>query len=681
MSEMFVLKKLFDAIINNEAIKKYSSAKASKSYESFKDHFGITFKEYQDRKREEGFYLNTVLDINVAPSFEQVYIPLKISTLNHYDKDSNNSIQYEEYTFGHFSDLELFIQKYKRVLIVDDAGMGKTMLSKWIFENSSYSKKLPVYVELRSLKEEDDLFSVIYNELIGFKGKINEDYVKEMLLKGEFIFIFDGLDEIANKIRSNIVKKIRHFIGKLPHNHFFLTSRAVDEIAGFRDFNKFSINNFKLAEAIELIDRFSTIKGNHKIKDLLVNELTGSYSFLEDFIKSPLMISMLYKVYEYKQVIPENKSKFYKQLFEVFYEKHDYGKGDLFIREKASALSKKEFFELTCGLGYISFVNAEKGFDEELGLKYLKELKEQLAINFDEIKYLKDLVESVPYLFIIGDEYVWKHKSFQEYFAAFYLNNLSQSKKALEYNNIYNKMINYELDNVDNFCEFCNEIDKSNFRKMFVSKFLQNIIGDFSHIPRDLGNEIAMNMLLLNTVVIRYIRKNSDIYIEDLEGERVRIRKIIEQQTGLKFVEGLESPIKPYDNLMYDFLSENNLKASAYRTLTIRARECDINIILLEKPIAKFLQRFSNSIFYLEFEPERFLKKEELDSINIETLEETNIDSEVEWQIINGYEDILNGKVSIEFILNIFLKLMPSVELISMESCLTELNEMIPQSI
>jgi len=153
---------------------------------------------------------------------------------------------------------------------------------------------------------------------------------------------FDGFDEISITERSKVTSDIQTFVSKAKNNKFIITSRPEDALSSFGGFQKFQIMPLKLDEAFELIKKYDP---TNKISDLLIKKIEDDDIIrnIEEYLKTPLLVSLLYTAFEYKQSIPFKKHIFYRQVFDALFESHDLSKGDSFERDKFTKLGSDEF--------------------------------------------------------------------------------------------------------------------------------------------------------------------------------------------------------------------------------------------------------------------------------------------------------------------------------------------------
>ena len=85
---------------------------------------------------------------------------------------------------------------------------------------------IPIYVELRRLDYEHDLVCEIVQQLNSLSKEVDRKLILKLFQTGDFVFFFDGYDEIPLKELPFVTRDIQDFVEKAgEHNYYILTSR------------------------------------------------------------------------------------------------------------------------------------------------------------------------------------------------------------------------------------------------------------------------------------------------------------------------------------------------------------------------------------------------------------------------------------------------------------------------
>ena len=223
-------------IVNTYLKPKFESLlKEEKVSKDFLDLIEVNFSEYLSRSYKKNLYMNTIVFRNSQKTIDELYIPLTVEKVN-----IQSDEEYEKVVIDEFSDN--FIPKYNKVLLIDNAGMGKsTIIKKLYLSTIEKNKGLPILIELRKLKKDISIVDFIISELNGISKSFNKDYILKLIEKGDFIFFFDGYDEVEEAHKRDITENLQDFIFKANNNMFLLSSRDDNSLNCFGDFQSFQI--------------------------------------------------------------------------------------------------------------------------------------------------------------------------------------------------------------------------------------------------------------------------------------------------------------------------------------------------------------------------------------------------------------------------------------------------------
>jgi hypothetical protein len=474
-------------------------------YNEVSDKFAAYLKEIYSSQH----IMNTIVFKNQQKTIDELYIPL------HLNKVMNNGEDFECIKVDSYK--KEFIERYKKIIITDTAGMGKSTVMKWLFINAIRQHEgIPIFIELRKLSRENTIINEIFKNINSIDNQFNEKYILSLLKRGDFIFFFDGYDEIATNDKAKVTEDLQWFISKASENVFIMSSREERALVSFGDFQRFNIKPLDKNEAYDLISKYDnggelSAELNKKI------ESDKNLSLLSEFLINPLMTSLLYKAYEYKKVIPYKKSLFYRQVYDALFEVHDFSKGGVFVHDKESKLDMDDFEEVIKYISYKSFVRGKTIYQREELIGLIKEAKEKnTRIQFKETAYLEDLIKNVPLFIKDGVEYRWTHKSFQEYFAAKYIcHNIKDKQKDV----LLSMAKSSKNDIYYNVLDFCYDIDYTTFRRTIILNLISSFMDHYNNrqlfidMKIDNADISERKMLTFSKRLFFYRYKTNDIEI------------------------------------------------------------------------------------------------------------------------------------------------------------------------
>ncbi|GAB3304004.1 NACHT domain-containing protein [Hymenobacter tenuis] len=419
------------------------------------------FESYLDRAYGNQSYVRTVVFQNNKKLLSDLYIPLTVSNTN-----TGESVKIDSYP-------KKLLPAFDKVLLVDTAGMGKSTISRFLFLKAIEGNHgVPIFIELRRLRTGVTILELVQNDL----DKINEAFDKNLLLnlidRGDFIFIFDGFDEIPVKDREFATQHLQDFVAKVPNNKFLITSRQDSALNAFADFQRFVIKPLRQQEAYDLLKKYDY---NGDVSAALIKKLEENHGdTLKSFLVNPLLVSLLFKAYDFKPTLPLRADVFYRQVYEALFENHDLSKGGSFIRQKSSGLNIDDFARVLRALAIKTVISGNVQYTSDELIAYVKEAKDRcVGLLFSESDFIKDLIQNVPLFVQDGLDYRWNHKSFQEYFAALFI---SIDAKAGAINMLQKLVDNKEQLRFVNMFELYYDIDPDTFQKALVRRLLEEFI-------------------------------------------------------------------------------------------------------------------------------------------------------------------------------------------------------------
>lgn len=364
------------------------------------------------------------------------------------------------------------MRQYRRLLIVDTAGMGKSTISKFLFltcirENAA----IPILIELRKLSEEKNIIDFIVESTSNVTGQTSRELIIKLIDSGRFMFVFDGYDEISESNRSAVAADISKFITAAPDNWFVMTSRDEASLSAFPDFQRFTIKPLEKSEAYQLLRLYD--KDGYCAEELIKKLEEGAYTNVHEFLTNPLLTSLLFKSFEFKRAIPIRKHIFYRQVFEALFETHDLMKED-YQRDKRSGLDIDQFDELLRYLSFLTYKSGKFSYSKDELLAYIDKTK-QLTTHKSIIssRVVHDLTHSVPLMVEEGNDIRWVHRSMQEYFAAQWVCRDSKERQK----DLLIKM--YKDLKHQNLIVLCADIDPIAFKRTVIKEIALKLLNEY----------------------------------------------------------------------------------------------------------------------------------------------------------------------------------------------------------
>ena len=321
------------------------------------------------------------------------------------------------------SDINNLIDVNSKIVITGTGGIGKSILLKHLFLNAiEETGYIPVLIELRSFNVVEEknisLRDAIYNALDQNGFKLEEEYFEYSLQEGGYIILLDGFDEVNRDKIIKISTEIQKICSKYQDNKFIISSRPSDEFIGWNDFSEMSALQLTKEQALNLIKK---IEFDERIKDVFYKELNANlYDKYKSFASNPLLLNIMLLTFNNHASIPDKLNDFYEQAFSTLFNMHDATK-DAYVRDIRTGLGCEDFKMVFAYICFKSYFRDEYEFLEVRLRNYIQQSKvkfEHLHFTIDDFQ--EDLTMSVCMLVKEGLNYRFTHRSFQEYFAAWY---------------------------------------------------------------------------------------------------------------------------------------------------------------------------------------------------------------------------------------------------------------------
>ncbi len=114
-----------------------------------------------------------------------------------------------------------YVTKLKRLLILGEAGSGKTvLLLQFALKLIAVAKQdfdypLPVFLSLATWRDEKQSFETWLEENLVAQFSFSKKYAKELAPTNNFLLLLDGLDEIPENDRKVCLEKLRIYLDKV----------------------------------------------------------------------------------------------------------------------------------------------------------------------------------------------------------------------------------------------------------------------------------------------------------------------------------------------------------------------------------------------------------------------------------------------------------------------------------
>tara|TARA_Y100000782_G_C10147188_1_gene249897 strand:- start:32 stop:1153 length:1122 start_codon:yes stop_codon:yes gene_type:complete len=326
----------------NKAIFKRVLEKAGALWEEYKHYCEHAFLPFLEKNYDSLTISTSQLFRNEGYRIEDLYVPLII------ENSDLGMVEVDCFPKGIFL-------KEKKVLLADSAGMGKSTLLKMIYKYIiDEGVCIPFYIDLKNLVRENDVVSVqdyLYSSFPSLENKPSKEFFFKLLENNFFIFLFDGADEVPDDKKEDVFKNVDYFSKVASASQFMVATRKEDRIlSSFFTYKAFSILPLNKEQSYEILRRyqFKDVGADDLIKEIEKEKNTA----VKEFLKNPLLTTLLYTAFVLKRNVPLKKSLFFGQVYESLYENHDSTKPGYLTRKKKSGLDIDQFEKILSHLAF-----------------------------------------------------------------------------------------------------------------------------------------------------------------------------------------------------------------------------------------------------------------------------------------------------------------------------------------
>ena len=389
-----------------------------KDYQKFATKYNFALSDYLEAKRISLSKVKMAFFSSQVVELEEIYVPQFISL--------GNKLCTQESLF------ESLLQP-KKMVVSATAGSGKSCLLKSMFISVIKDKNnlLPLFLELRKVNETNDsIFETLRTDIAIYNKKFNKENLNYLLDREGTIVFLDGFDEVNHDLKDKFTKEINDLADKYPDLIILVSSRP--EYNLFSDWSLYNVAHIQpliLSQAIEVIKK---IDYDEDVKERFTLALENAlFDKQKGFSSNPLLLTIMLITYEQFGSIPDKVYIFYDHAYQALFNKHDVSKQG-FLRKSSTNL---DMYELRDIFALFSLFTYSKQMFEMTEDEMHTFLKKCLVHSKSEVidKDLKlELLNNVPLLMRDGLNYCFTHRSFQEYFTAYYIVNHAVKEQVFE---------------------------------------------------------------------------------------------------------------------------------------------------------------------------------------------------------------------------------------------------------
>lgn len=417
------------------------------------------FASYKVKMLDSFENINSTVQENAQIKLADVYVPQCIV----------NESTHDEVIIDGFP--KTAVRRHRCIVIKDYAGRGKSTLLKQMFVGAVNEGMFPLFVVLRNLNDGHGLIKEILETLIEINDNFNERLLRSLLKQGDFVIFLDGLDEVNVEMRESVTKDIKKLVDGTRNNYFVMTSRNDDALTGFGDFQGYTIKDFTLEQACELIGKYD----NHGLdSERLIRELhDGAHQEVAEFLKSPLHTALFYKVFAGRAGVPYKLHEVCDEIFQSLYNMHDLAKDGYYEHQKKCNLSVNDYMKVLGSLAIQCLTSGHNRMSRTEMKRLFEIIKNQDGeLNFNDEDMIYDLVVALSLFKYKGQDLCWIHEAMCNFFAA---NNIRMDRSEPQSIILKRFYESQRLAEYEQVIRMYGEMEPGEFRKYFLSLLLDDM--------------------------------------------------------------------------------------------------------------------------------------------------------------------------------------------------------------
>lgn len=298
------------------------------------------------------------------------------------------------------------------------AGQGKSIFLRYLYGQLAFSASshhtVSIFVELRRITKEKSIADLIADALQRAGLPTGPELVDIYLASEKIILLLDGFDEISFDLVSQACDELEQFSSRFPNLRIIVTSRPEAAIQKSAHFRVAKIDPLQLTDHKPFLDKICRDKSQAAEIHQAINKSVHAIGAL---LTTPLLLTLLVLLYRAQSSIPTNLSRFYEQLFDVLFLKHDQTKPG-FRRSRFTNLDEVQLKNLFEAFSFNSQISGKQIFTSAEFETHANEAKKLTAIEVSVPGFQKEVVKTACLMIEDGLEISFTHKSVAEFYAA-----------------------------------------------------------------------------------------------------------------------------------------------------------------------------------------------------------------------------------------------------------------------
>lgn len=303
---------------------------------------------------------------------------------------------------------DLAMSKQNQMIIVGEAGLGKTTSMKYIALRDARNGHLPLYIEMKLLTKDTSLKDVIIKKL----QMISND-IESLTQDNTTCLFLDGINEIQPMIKNDVINEIKQLMIDFPNVFILMSTRPQDYRGEFGKVPVFLLQKMDVGKIRDFLAKNSDQKN---VRNIILKAMETNREW-ESILGTPLILFMLIRVVSKDGELPDDKNKIVIRFIKLLYERES---------EKDYSFNSEYFHGIICHIAFQSVML--NGTNSALNFSTIKLLlQDSASLSDKELLYILKKAVELNIFVRDGVLYSFSHQQYQDTLAGDYANTLFSS--------------------------------------------------------------------------------------------------------------------------------------------------------------------------------------------------------------------------------------------------------------
>jgi hypothetical protein len=374
------------------------------------------------------------------------------------------------------------------ILIEGTVGQGKSIFLRYLASvDFCLSRRIPVFIELRRLRQGQTLIAFALQELKALGFDMTDELFHFFAEKGRLVLFLDAFDEVKEELRQDVTAELENLLRQHEAFRAVVTSRPDNGIASSPALRVFRLSPLEGREYEAVVHRMAN---NTEIADAIIHGIRKDAAQIARVLTTPLMVALLMVRFKIDQSLPQNDAAFYDALFTLLLQRHDKSKGG-YVRPRKSGLDDTVLLDFFNALCFVTRKANETSFSRPELTAFGREALSGLGHTASIDKILEDIVKITCLILVDGEECRFIHKSVQEYHAALFIKDQPQESAISFYSGMSERWGQWFQE-----LRFLGAIDRYRYLKFFHIPQVRKLLRVESELPNqyEAGNNLIVEI-------------------------------------------------------------------------------------------------------------------------------------------------------------------------------------------